>query len=38
MLGFHYLYPRVLREIFAAAGRDLDEEIPMYRLAMKFHC
>ena len=27
-----FLYPKVLREIFAAAGRDLDEEIPMYRL------
>jgi phytoene desaturase len=27
-----FLYPRVLREIFAVAGRDLDEEIPMYRL------
>jgi phytoene desaturase len=27
-----FLYPRVLREIFAAAGRDLDEEVPMYRL------
>jgi phytoene desaturase len=27
-----FLYPRVLREIFAAAGRDLEEEIPMYRL------
>jgi len=27
-----FLYPRVLREIFAAAGRDLDEEIQMYRL------
>jgi phytoene desaturase len=27
-----FLYPRVLREIFSAAGRDLDEEIPMYRL------
>jgi phytoene desaturase len=27
-----FLYPRVLREILAAAGRDLDEEIPMYRL------
>src|ERR1700722_7098342 len=27
-----FLYPRVLREIFAAAGRDLDEEIPMHRL------
>lgn len=27
-----FLYPRVLREIFAAAGRDLDTEIPMRRL------
>ena len=27
-----FLYPRVLREIFAAAGRDLDEEVPMERL------
>jgi phytoene desaturase len=27
-----FLYPRVLREIFAAAGRDLDEEVPMVRL------
>lgn len=27
-----FLYPRVLREIFAAAGRDLDREVPMYRL------
>jgi phytoene desaturase len=27
-----FLYPKVLREIFAAAGRDLDEEVPMYRL------
>jgi phytoene desaturase len=27
-----FLYPKVLREILAAAGRDLDEEIPMYRL------
>src|SRR6201992_3113335 len=27
-----FLYPRVLREILAAAGRDLDQEIPMYRL------
>jgi phytoene desaturase len=27
-----FLYPRILREILAAAGRDLDEEIPMYRL------
>jgi phytoene desaturase len=27
-----FLYPRVLREIFSVAGRDLDEEVPMYRL------
>ena len=27
-----FLYPRVLREIFAAAGRDLDAEVPMTRL------
>ena len=27
-----FLYPRVLREIFAAAGRDLDQEIPMQQL------
>src|ERR1700755_819755 len=27
-----FLYPRVLREIFAAAGRKLEDEIPMYRL------
>jgi phytoene desaturase len=27
-----FLYPRVLREIFAAAGRDLDAEVPMERL------
>ena len=27
-----FLYPRVLREILSAAGRNLDEEIPMYRL------
>ncbi len=27
-----FLYPRVLREIFAAAGRDLDAEVPMRRL------
>src|ERR1700684_1142273 len=27
-----FLYPRVLREILAAAGRDLEQEIPMYRL------
>ncbi len=27
-----FLYPRVLREIFAAAGYDLDREVPMTRL------
>lgn len=27
-----FLYPRVLREIFAAVGRDLDAEVPMRRL------
>jgi phytoene desaturase len=27
-----FLYPRVLREIFAAAGYDLDAEVPMKRL------
>ncbi|HTZ59110.1 MAG TPA: phytoene desaturase family protein [Acidobacteriaceae bacterium] len=27
-----FLYPRVLREILAAAGRNLEEEVPMYRL------
>ncbi len=27
-----FLYPRVLREIFSAAGYDLDHEIPMTRL------
>jgi phytoene desaturase len=27
-----FLYPRVLREIFAAAGRNLDEEVRMKRL------
>ena len=27
-----FLYPRVLREIFCAAGFDLDKEIPMTRL------
>lgn len=37
--GFHFdigptffLYPQVLREIFAAVGYDLDSEIPMVRL------
>jgi phytoene desaturase len=27
-----FLYPRVLREIFHAAGRDLESEVPMVRL------
>lgn len=27
-----FLYPKVLREIFAAAGYDLDHEVPMRRL------
>lgn len=27
-----FLYPQVLREIFAAAGSDLDREVPMVRL------
>ena len=27
-----FLYPKVLREILAAAGRNLEQEIPMYRL------
>jgi phytoene desaturase len=27
-----FLYPRVLREIFAAAGADFDREVPMERL------
>ncbi len=27
-----FLYPRVLKEIFAAAGYDLDSEVPMKRL------
>ncbi len=27
-----FLYPRVLREILSAAGRSLEQEIPMYRL------
>ncbi|MEY3459584.1 MAG: All-trans-zeta-carotene desaturase [Planctomycetota bacterium] len=27
-----FLYPRVLKEIFAVAGRDLDREVPMVRL------
>ncbi len=32
-----FLYPRVLREIFAVAGRDLDREIPMKRLDPQYH-
>ena len=27
-----FLYPQVLREIFASAGRDLEEEVPMAKL------
>ncbi len=27
-----FLYPRVLREIFASVGKDLDQEVPMKRL------
>ena len=27
-----FLYPEILREIFAACGRDLDVEVPMVRL------
>ena len=27
-----FLYPQVLREIFAAAGYDLDREVPMHKL------
>ena len=27
-----FLYPRVLREILSVAGRNLEQEIPMYRL------
>ena len=27
-----FLYPRVLKEIFGAAGYDLDREVPMTRL------
>ncbi len=27
-----FLYPRILREIFAACGRDLNREVPMIRL------
>jgi phytoene desaturase len=27
-----FLYPQVLREIFAATGHSLEKEVPMYRL------
>jgi phytoene desaturase len=32
-----FLYPRVLREIFAATGYDLDHEVPMVRLDPQYH-
>lgn len=32
-----FLYPRVLREIFAVCGRDLDHEVPMVRLDPQYH-
>jgi len=32
-----FLYPRILREIFASCGRDLDREIPMIRLDPQYH-
>jgi len=32
-----FLYPRVLREIFAATGHDLDREAPMTRLDPQYH-
>src|SRR5258708_31393053 len=32
-----FLYPRVLQEIFAAVGRDLDAEAPMVRLDPQYH-
>src|SRR5437867_10409753 len=32
-----FLYPRVLREIFAACGRDLRREVPMVRLDPQYH-
>ncbi|QDV69000.1 All-trans-zeta-carotene desaturase [Rosistilla carotiformis] len=31
-----FLYPRVLREIFASVGRDLDTEVPMRRLETQY--
>lgn len=32
-----FLYPRVLKEIYAAAGRDLMTEVPMVRLDPQYH-
>jgi phytoene desaturase len=32
-----FLYPRVLESIFAAAGRDLRDEVPMVRLDPQYH-
>jgi phytoene desaturase len=32
-----FLYPRILREIFASCGRNLDREVPMVRLDPQYH-
>src|SRR5262245_39711386 len=32
-----FLYPRVLQEIFASVGFDLQEEVPMVRLDPQYH-
>src|SRR5262245_33227519 len=32
-----FLYPLALRRIFAAVGRDLDDEVPMVRLDPQYH-
>jgi len=32
-----FLYPLALRRIFAAVGRDLDDEVPMARLNPQYH-
>ncbi len=32
-----FLYPRVLRDIFTACGRDLDEEVELIRLDPQYH-
>ncbi len=32
-----FLYPRVLRDIFAACGRDLDDEVELIRLDPQYH-